>query len=199
VTRSGGSRCRTRSVAAQTSSSEPGFVSVSGGGLPAAVRSRRGSPDPADSRGAATGAHGKWWSATWRSADPRCGGHPHSAGERVRGSPYVHGSVRARGSPGAPRGGELAGRRAPRWSPTWAKYVTPGRWRSGRPVTATRPTRSRPGFGWPTRRRPCWQAWFEGMNPQLDDVAPARVLREQPLEQAGPAVIAAARAFAAQG
>jgi len=37
------------------------------------------------------------------------------------------------------------------------------------------------------------------MNPQLDDVAPARVLREQPLEQAGPAVIAAARAFAAQG
>jgi len=43
------------------------------------------------------------------------------------------------------------------------------------------------------------QAWFEGMNPQLDDVAPARVLREQPLEQAGPAVIAAARAFAAQG
>ena len=41
------------------------------------------------------------------------------------------------------------------------------------------------------------QAWFQGMNPQLEDLAPARVLREQPLDQAGPAVIAAARAFAA--
>jgi len=42
-------------------------------------------------------------------------------------------------------------------------------------------------------------AWFQGMNPQLDDIAPARVLREYPLEQVGPAVIAAARAFAAEG
>lgn len=39
------------------------------------------------------------------------------------------------------------------------------------------------------------QAWFQGMNPQLGDVAPARALREQPLDEAGPAVIAAARAF----
>ena len=43
------------------------------------------------------------------------------------------------------------------------------------------------------------QAWFQGMNPQLDDVAPARVLREQDLDDAGPAVLAAARAFAATG
>lgn len=37
------------------------------------------------------------------------------------------------------------------------------------------------------------------MNPHLDDVAPARVLREQDLHQGGPAVVAAARSFAAQG
>ena len=43
------------------------------------------------------------------------------------------------------------------------------------------------------------QAWFQGMNPQLDDVAPTRVLREQDLDDAGPAVLAAARAFAATG
>lgn len=43
------------------------------------------------------------------------------------------------------------------------------------------------------------QAWFQGMNPQLHDVAPARVLREQPLDQAGRAVIAAARVFAVGG
>ncbi len=43
------------------------------------------------------------------------------------------------------------------------------------------------------------QAWFMGMNPQLDDVPPARLLREGRLEDAGPAVLAAARAFAAAG
>lgn len=43
------------------------------------------------------------------------------------------------------------------------------------------------------------QAWFQGLNPQLDDVAPARALREQDLATVGPAVIAAARAFAAEG
>lgn len=43
------------------------------------------------------------------------------------------------------------------------------------------------------------QAWFQGMNPLLDDVSPARVLREQPLETAGPAVLGAARSFAALG
>lgn len=43
------------------------------------------------------------------------------------------------------------------------------------------------------------QSWFQGMNPRLDDVAPARLLREGDLEQAGPSVLAAARAFAAAG
>lgn len=43
------------------------------------------------------------------------------------------------------------------------------------------------------------QAWFQGMNPRLDDVAPARLLREGDLEQAGPKILAAARAFAAAG
>lgn len=43
------------------------------------------------------------------------------------------------------------------------------------------------------------QAWFQGMNPQLDDVAPARLLREGDLETVGPRVLAAARAFAAAG
>ncbi|MDN4643918.1 hypothetical protein [Arthrobacter sp. PsM3] len=40
------------------------------------------------------------------------------------------------------------------------------------------------------------QAWFQGMNPQLDDVPPARLLREGQLDDAGPLVLAAARAFA---
>lgn len=43
------------------------------------------------------------------------------------------------------------------------------------------------------------QAWFQGMNPRLDDVAPARLLREGDLEQVGPIILAAARAFAAAG
>lgn len=43
------------------------------------------------------------------------------------------------------------------------------------------------------------QAWFQGMNPRLDDVAPARLLREGDLEQVGPVVLSAARAFAAAG
>lgn len=46
---------------------------------------------------------------------------------------------------------------------------------------------------------PVVQAWFMGMNPQLDDVPPARLLREGRLEDVGPAVLAAARAFAAAG
>ena len=43
------------------------------------------------------------------------------------------------------------------------------------------------------------QAWFQGMNRRLDDVAPARLLREGDIAEAGPAVLAAARAFAGQG
>lgn len=43
------------------------------------------------------------------------------------------------------------------------------------------------------------QAWFQGMNPQLDDVPPARLLREGLLDDVAPKVLAAARAFAAAG
>jgi len=42
-------------------------------------------------------------------------------------------------------------------------------------------------------------SWFQGMNPELEDTAPARVLREQDLAVAGPAVLAAARSFVAFG
>lgn len=43
------------------------------------------------------------------------------------------------------------------------------------------------------------QAWFQGMNPQLEDRSPARLLRDAALDDAGPAVIAAARAFLVGG
>jgi len=43
------------------------------------------------------------------------------------------------------------------------------------------------------------QAWFQGMNPRLDDVAPARLLREGDLDTVGPRALAAARTFAAVG
>ncbi|MCS5731359.1 hypothetical protein N1031_16465 [Herbiconiux moechotypicola] len=42
-------------------------------------------------------------------------------------------------------------------------------------------------------------SWFQGLNPELDDVAPARVLRERDLDDAGPAVLSAARSFIAHG
>jgi len=43
------------------------------------------------------------------------------------------------------------------------------------------------------------RAWLQGLNPQLDDRSPARLLREGDLEQAGADVIAAARAFLVAG
>lgn len=43
------------------------------------------------------------------------------------------------------------------------------------------------------------QVWFQGLNPQLDDRSPARLLREGDLDEVGPAVLTAARAFAAHG
>ena len=43
------------------------------------------------------------------------------------------------------------------------------------------------------------QSWFQGMNPQLDDVPPARLLREGQVDEAAQLVLAAARAFAAAG
>ncbi len=43
------------------------------------------------------------------------------------------------------------------------------------------------------------QAWFQGLNPLLEDVSPARLLREGDLAVEGPRVLAAARQFAAVG
>ncbi|WP_300345880.1 hypothetical protein [Nesterenkonia sp.] len=43
------------------------------------------------------------------------------------------------------------------------------------------------------------QAWFQGMNPQLEDRSPARVIREGDSHAVGPEVLAAARAFARIG
>jgi hypothetical protein len=43
------------------------------------------------------------------------------------------------------------------------------------------------------------QAWFQGLNPQLDDRSPARLLREGDLDEVGPLVLSAARAFTSGG
>jgi hypothetical protein len=43
------------------------------------------------------------------------------------------------------------------------------------------------------------QAWFTGLNPKLDDASPARLLRDGDLEEEGPRLLAAARAFATTG
>ena len=43
------------------------------------------------------------------------------------------------------------------------------------------------------------QAWFQGLNPLLDDRSPARLLRDGDLEEVGPQVLTAARQFAAVG
>ena len=43
------------------------------------------------------------------------------------------------------------------------------------------------------------QAWFQGLNPQLDDRSPARLLREGDVGDVGPKLLAAARAFVAGG
>jgi hypothetical protein len=40
------------------------------------------------------------------------------------------------------------------------------------------------------------QAWFQGLNPFLEDRSPARVLREGSADESGIAVLAAARTFA---
>jgi hypothetical protein len=43
------------------------------------------------------------------------------------------------------------------------------------------------------------QAWFQRLNPQLDDRSPARLLREGKLDEIGPLVLSAARAFVSGG
>lgn len=43
------------------------------------------------------------------------------------------------------------------------------------------------------------QAWFQGMNPLLDDQAPARVLRESETDDSAWLVLAAAKSFVSSG
>lgn len=43
------------------------------------------------------------------------------------------------------------------------------------------------------------QSWFQGLNPQLDDRSPARLLREGDLRDVGQEVLGAARAFLVGG
>lgn len=43
------------------------------------------------------------------------------------------------------------------------------------------------------------QAWFQGLNPQLGDRSPVRLLREGDIDEVGPEVIGAARDFLASG
>lgn len=43
------------------------------------------------------------------------------------------------------------------------------------------------------------QAWLQGLNPQLEDRSPARLIREGDLDEVGPVVIAAERAFLVGG
>lgn len=65
------------------------------------------------------------------------------------------------------------------------------------PVSETRAVRQ---WAEGTRDHPrVVQAWFQGMNPQLEDAAPARLIREGDLDEVGPRVLAAARAFGAAG
>jgi hypothetical protein len=41
------------------------------------------------------------------------------------------------------------------------------------------------------------QAWFQGLNPQLEDRSPARLLRDGDVVDVGPQLLAASRAFVA--
>jgi hypothetical protein len=43
------------------------------------------------------------------------------------------------------------------------------------------------------------QAWLTGLNPELNDRVPIRLLREESVETAGPELLGAARAFLAGG
>jgi hypothetical protein len=43
------------------------------------------------------------------------------------------------------------------------------------------------------------QAWFTGLNPELNDRVPVRLLREENVEDVGPEILGAARAFLAGG
>jgi len=43
------------------------------------------------------------------------------------------------------------------------------------------------------------QAWFQGLNPKLGDRSPARLLREGDIDEVGPEILTAARAFVIGG
>lgn len=43
------------------------------------------------------------------------------------------------------------------------------------------------------------RAWFQGLNPQLDDRSAARLLRSGDLDDVGPLILSAARAFVSGG
>jgi len=43
------------------------------------------------------------------------------------------------------------------------------------------------------------RAWFQGLNPQLDDRSAVRLLREGELDEVGPQILSAARAFVSSG
>jgi len=43
------------------------------------------------------------------------------------------------------------------------------------------------------------QTWFTGLNPELNDRVPIRLLREEDIETVGPEILGAARAFLAGG
>jgi len=43
------------------------------------------------------------------------------------------------------------------------------------------------------------QAWFTGLNPELNDRVPIRLLRDENVEKVGPGLLGAARAFLAGG
>lgn len=43
------------------------------------------------------------------------------------------------------------------------------------------------------------QSWLAGLNPELDDRVPLRLLREGDIEEVGPKILTAARAFVAGG
>jgi hypothetical protein len=43
------------------------------------------------------------------------------------------------------------------------------------------------------------QAWFTGLNPELNDRVPIRLLREEDVQTVGPEILGAARAFLAGG
>jgi hypothetical protein len=43
------------------------------------------------------------------------------------------------------------------------------------------------------------QAWFPGLNPELNDRVSTRLLREENVEAVGPGILGAARAFLAGG